>query len=112
MRDFPRIIFDRGELQTGMEQSTVFAIIAQGKFSTLTALQRHTHALKLCLVAEGKADVYPRFGPTMEWDVAAGEAVLRAAGGRVLTPDGAELRYGKAAAGFRNGFFIAWGKAA
>ncbi len=69
-------------------------------------------SLKFCLIAEGEADVYPRFGPTMEWDVAAGEAVLRAAGGRVLTPDGAELRYGKAAAGFRNGFFIAWGKAA
>ena len=69
-------------------------------------------SLKFCLIAEGEADVYPRFGPTMEWDIAAGEAVLRAAGGRVLTPDGAELRYGKAAAGFRNGFFIAWGKAA
>lgn len=67
-------------------------------------------SLKFCLIAEGEADVYPRFGPTMEWDIAAGEAVLRAAGGHVLTPDGAELRYGKAADGFRNGFFVAWGK--
>ncbi|MBW8270699.1 3'(2'),5'-bisphosphate nucleotidase CysQ [Caldovatus aquaticus] len=66
-------------------------------------------ALKFCLVAEGEADVYPRFGPTMEWDTAAGHAVLAAAGGRVVTPDGAELRYGKYAAGFRNGPFIAWG---
>ena len=42
-------------------------------------------SLKFCLVAEGKADVYPRFGPTMEWDTAAGDAVLRAAGGAVIT---------------------------
>lgn len=69
-------------------------------------------SLKFCLIAEGEADVYPRFGPTMEWDIAAGEAVLRAAGGRVLTPEGGELRYGKAAEGFRNGFFVAWGKLA
>ena len=46
-------------------------------------------SLKFCLVAEGRADVYPRFGPTMEWDTAAGHAVLRAAGGRVTTTDGA-----------------------
>ena len=68
-------------------------------------------SLKFCLIAEGEADVYPRFGPTMEWDVAAGEAVLRAAGGRVATPDGGAFVYGKADAGFRNGPFIAWGKA-
>ncbi|MCB1541832.1 MAG: 3'(2'),5'-bisphosphate nucleotidase CysQ [Rhodoblastus sp.] len=69
-------------------------------------------SLKFCLIAEGEADVYPRFGPTMEWDVAAGEAVLRAAGGRVLTPAGAPLRYGKSDEGFRNGAFVAWGPAA
>jgi 3'(2'), 5'-bisphosphate nucleotidase len=62
-------------------------------------------SLKFCLVAEGKADVYPRFGPTMEWDTAAGHAVLRAAGGRVVTVDGAPLRYGKPE--FRNPGFIA-----
>jgi len=66
-------------------------------------------SLKFCLVAEGKADVYPRFGPTMEWDTGAGQAVLEAAGGRVTTPSGAPLAYGKAAAGYRNGPFIAWG---
>lgn len=66
-------------------------------------------SLKFCLVAEGLADVYPRFGPTMEWDTAAGQAVLEAAGGRVVTPEGTPLRYGKAAAGYRNGPFIAWG---
>ena len=69
-------------------------------------------SLKFCLIAEGEADVYPRFGPTMEWDIAAGEAVLRAAGGRVLTPAGEPLRYGKADEGFRNGAFVAWGRAA
>ncbi|MCS6932084.1 MAG: 3'(2'),5'-bisphosphate nucleotidase CysQ [Acetobacteraceae bacterium] len=66
-------------------------------------------SLKFCLVAEGEADVYPRFGPTMEWDTAAGHAVLLAAGGRVETPAGAPLRYGIGVQGWRNGPFIAWG---
>ncbi|ORE97364.1 3'(2'),5'-bisphosphate nucleotidase CysQ [Aurantimonas sp. 22II-16-19i] len=52
-------------------------------------------SLKFCLVAEGEADVYPRLGRTMEWDTAAGDAVLRAAGGIVTTLDGQPLRYGK-----------------
>lgn len=68
-------------------------------------------SLKFCLVAEGEADVYPRFGPTMEWDTAAGQAVLEAAGGRVVCPDGAPFRYGKAGAAWRNGGFVAWGGA-
>jgi 3'(2'), 5'-bisphosphate nucleotidase len=66
-------------------------------------------ALKFCLLAEGAADVYPRLAPTMEWDTAAGQAVLEAAGGRVTTPEGGAFRYGKAAVGFRNGPFVAWG---
>jgi 3'(2'),5'-bisphosphate nucleotidase len=66
-------------------------------------------SLKFCVVAEGNADVYPRFGPTMEWDTAAGDAVLRAAGGLVLCADGAEFKYGKADAGLKNGPFVAWG---
>ena len=66
-------------------------------------------SLKFCLVAEGVADVYPRFGPTMEWDTAAGDAVLRAAGGVVLDLSGAPLSYGKTVAGLRNGSFVAWG---
>ncbi len=69
-------------------------------------------SLKFCLLARGEADVYPRFGPTMEWDTAAGDAVLRAAGGATLDPQGATLRYGKADAGYRNGPFIAWADAA
>ena len=52
-------------------------------------------SLKFCLLAEADADFYPRIGPTMEWDTAAGDAVLRAAGGIVVTADGAPLRYGK-----------------
>ena len=52
-------------------------------------------ALKLCLLAEGEADFYPRLGPTMEWDIAAGDALLRAAGGEVVTLDRRPLRYGK-----------------
>ncbi len=64
-------------------------------------------SLKFCRVAEGRADVYPRFGPTMEWDTAAGHAVLLYAGGDVITPDGPPLVYGKP--DFRNSYFIASG---
>lgn len=67
-------------------------------------------SLKLCLVAAGEADVYPRLGRTMEWDIAAGDAVLRAAGGIVRTLDGTTLRYGKA--DFANPHFAAWGTTA
>jgi 3'(2'), 5'-bisphosphate nucleotidase len=52
-------------------------------------------SLKLCAVAEGKADLYPRLGPTMEWDTAAGQAVVQAAGGKVLRMDGTPLEYNK-----------------
>jgi len=62
-------------------------------------------SLKFCLVAEGKADLYPRFGRTMEWDTAAGTAVLNAAGGRVTTRDDAPFVYRKP--GFENPGFIA-----
>jgi 3'(2'), 5'-bisphosphate nucleotidase len=64
-------------------------------------------SLKFCLIAAGEADLYPRLGPTMEWDTAAGHAVLAAAGGKVLGPGGAPLAYGKP--GFRNSFFVASG---
>ncbi len=70
-------------------------------------------SLKFCLLAEGKADVYPRFGRTMEWDTAAGDAVLRAAGGSTLTTDGCLLAYGKIGQSedcdFANPHFICWG---
>ena len=62
-------------------------------------------SLKFCILAEGKADIYPRASPTSEWDTAAGHAVLLAAGGLVDAPDGAPLRYGKDA--FLNRAFVA-----
>ena len=64
-------------------------------------------SLKFCLLASGDADLYPRLGPTMEWDTAAGHAVLLAAGGTVVTADGSALLYGKS--GFLNPWFIASG---
>ncbi len=66
-------------------------------------------SLKLCLVAEGKADLYPRLGRTMEWDIGAGQAILEAAGGVVETLDGAPLGYGKD--GHDNPYFVAKGRA-
>ena len=65
-------------------------------------------SLKFALIASGQADVYPRFGPTMEWDTAAGDAILRAAGGMVFHPDGEIYRYGKQ--DYRNTPFIAHGQ--
>jgi len=62
-------------------------------------------SLKFCLIAEGKADIYPRFGPTNEWDTAAGQGVLEAAGGEVVTTDNKPLAYGKP--GWGNPHFIA-----
>jgi 3'(2'), 5'-bisphosphate nucleotidase len=64
-------------------------------------------SLKFCIVAEGRADIYPRLSPTSEWDTAAGHAVLLAAGGRVDGPDGEPLGYGKRA--FLNRGFVATG---
>jgi 3'(2'), 5'-bisphosphate nucleotidase len=64
-------------------------------------------SLKFCLVATGEADLYPRLGPTMEWDTAAGHAVLAAAGGAVWAPGGVPLLYAKPT--FRNSYFIASG---
>jgi 3'(2'), 5'-bisphosphate nucleotidase len=66
-------------------------------------------AVKFCQVAEGAADVYPRLSTTCEWDVAAGHAVLVAAGGTVLTPQGGERRYGEIGTDFRVPNFVAWG---
>jgi 3'(2'), 5'-bisphosphate nucleotidase len=69
-------------------------------------------ALKFCRVAEGAADLYPRLSPTSEWDIAAGHAIVAAAGGIVTTPSGEALRYGASQRDFRVPGFIAWGNAA
>jgi 3'(2'), 5'-bisphosphate nucleotidase len=66
-------------------------------------------ALKFCRIAEGAADVYPRLATTCEWDVAAGHALVAAAGGSVTLPDGGPLPYGRSEADFRIPAFIAWG---
>lgn len=65
-------------------------------------------SIKFGLIAAGEADVYPRLSPTMEWDTAAGDAVLRAAGGLVTDLAGSAFMYGKA--GFYNSSFVAWGQ--
>jgi 3'(2'), 5'-bisphosphate nucleotidase len=66
-------------------------------------------AVKFCRIAEGGADIYPRLAPTCEWDVAAGHALVVAAGGKVTNGSGAPLRFGESRAGFVVPEFIAWG---
>ncbi|HVC38082.1 MAG TPA: 3'(2'),5'-bisphosphate nucleotidase CysQ [Gammaproteobacteria bacterium] len=86
----------RGELLDGyLEKLGAHEIVSRGS------------ALKFCLVAEGAADVYPRLGPTSEWDTAAGHAVLLAAGGQVINVDGSPLRY-NAKESLLNPHFIAY----
>jgi 3'(2'), 5'-bisphosphate nucleotidase len=68
-------------------------------------------AIKFCQVAEGAADIYPRLATTCEWDVAAGQALVVAAGGAVITPQGLPLEYGRTAENFRVPAFVAWGDA-
>ncbi len=77
-----------------------------GKFSVKDRVSCGS-SLKFCTVASGKADLYPRFGPTSEWDTAAGHAVLIGAGGRVEQPDGSPLVYGKD--DILNPHFVAYG---
>ncbi len=79
----------------------------------LARLGRHVvsgigSSLKFCLLAEGKADLYARFGPTSEWDTAAGQALLEAAGGHVTRLDGRRLRY-NCRETLENGDFVAFG---
>jgi 3'(2'), 5'-bisphosphate nucleotidase len=99
---------------------TVYTSRTHGKYSDLDIwLQREGvkvaerkiagSSLKFCLIAAGEADLYPRFGPTCEWDTAAGQAVLEAAGGSVRREDGTPLAYGKPR--FTNPWFIARGGA-
>ena len=67
-------------------------------------------SLKFGLMAKGEADIYPRVGPTSEWDTAAGHAVLAAAGGTVTDLDGSALLYGNADRQFVNPDFVAWAR--
>jgi 3'(2'), 5'-bisphosphate nucleotidase len=72
--------------------------------------RKASSSLKFCLIARGEADLYARLGQTSEWDTAAGQAILAAAGGCVTTLEGEPLLYGKRDEGFANPHFIAWGR--
>jgi 3'(2'), 5'-bisphosphate nucleotidase len=89
-----------------MKTETADALAAQYGFHRREPMDS---SIKFCRIAEGAADIYPRHGTTMEWDTAAGHAVLIAAGGRVTTPEGEPFVYGKASDGFKNGWFVARG---
>jgi 3'(2'), 5'-bisphosphate nucleotidase len=89
-----------------MKAEALAALKAQYGFAHSLAMDS---SIKLCIIAEGQADLYARHGPTMEWDIAAGHAVLAAAGGSVTQPDGSPFVYGKADHGFKNGWFVARG---
>jgi 3'(2'), 5'-bisphosphate nucleotidase len=96
-------------------RTTADATAARLSHLPVACFEPSSSSLKFCLLAEGAADLYPRYGPTMEWDTAAGQAILEAAGGRVMALSGDEeagpLRYGNADRGFANPHFIAWGAA-
>lgn len=96
----PRVLASRSHADPG----PLHAFVAAHPGATL---ERLGSSLKFCRIAEGAADLYPRHGRTMEWDTAAGQTVLEAAGGRVLTFDGTVLGYGKP--GFVNPGFLARG---
>ncbi|MFO0991588.1 MAG: 3'(2'),5'-bisphosphate nucleotidase CysQ [Hyphomicrobiales bacterium] len=90
-----------------MDAKTEAWLKAKGRHSLKSA----GSSLKFCLLAKGEADFYPRFGRTMEWDTAAGHAVLAAAGGAVATETGEPLTYGKVGAGYANPGFVASARA-
>lgn len=111
-------------VRTCSERKTIVASRSHRTAETDDFLGRHEGAeivsvgssLKFCMLASGKADLYPRFGRTMEWDTAAGDAVLRAAGGRTTLIDGGPFLYGKRNqpndVDFANPWFVAEGGAA
>lgn len=111
--DAPRHIRARSQPEEG---ATVIVSMSHNTPATdafLANLEVHetlhaSSSLKFCRVAEGVADVYPRYGRTMEWDTAAGQAIVTAAGGRVETVGGEPFCYRKS--GFENDGFIVWGK--
>jgi 3'(2'), 5'-bisphosphate nucleotidase len=83
----------------------------EGFLKRLGAVDRRPtgSSLKLCWIADGSGDVYPRLAPTCEWDIAAGHAIVAAAGGAMRAPDGSSLQYGRRDSGFQVPGFIAWG---
>lgn len=83
-----------------LDDETIKFMESYGKYETISS----GSSIKMCLVAEGKADIYPRFAPTMEWDTAAGHAIVLEAGGTIKNVDGTQLVYRKI--GFRNSGYI------
>src|SRR5436305_314563 len=101
-----------GSLETRTKSDlTPVTAADEAALARLPIAARHAcgSAVKFCQLAEGSADIYPRLATTCEWDVAAGHAVLAAAGGVITTPEGAPLSYGRMAENFRIPAFIAWG---
>jgi 3'(2'), 5'-bisphosphate nucleotidase len=117
-------IVERATISTREKGDNIVAVASRSHNSpeTVAFLEEHKitdtmsvgSSMKFCLLAQGEADVYPRFGRTMEWDTAAGDAVLRAAGGMTVRADGAPFVYGKRNQAddvdFANPGFIAWGR--
>ncbi|MGM0558828.1 MAG: 3'(2'),5'-bisphosphate nucleotidase CysQ [Myxococcota bacterium] len=91
LRDPVTVVVSRSHLRDSDKEFIARLEEAHGEVDTAPT----GSSLKLCLVAEGGADVYPRFGPTMEWDIAAAQAVLEQAGGVIATIDGEPMRYNK-----------------
>nr|WP_316655521.1 3'(2'),5'-bisphosphate nucleotidase CysQ [uncultured Gellertiella sp.] len=117
-------IGERADISTRPPQTPLIAIASRSHNSPETGsylsglgtdcFQSIGSSLKFCMLAEGQADVYPRFSRTMQWDTAAGDAVLRAAGGVTLELDGRPLLYGERHEGpdlgYANPYFVAWGR--
>jgi len=89
-----------------MKEEVAARLAAEYGFDLRTPMDS---SVKLCRIAEGAADIYPRHGPTSEWDIAAAQAVLEAAGGTVTAYEGGAFQYGKADKAFKNGWFVARG---
>lgn len=114
--DAPRRIEARIQPQEGAAVVTSVSHITKETEAFLKGIEIESRvaassSLKFCRVAEGAADIYPRFGPTCEWDTAAGHAIVSAAGGRVLNLDGTPFTYAKRK-DFLNPGFVVWGKEA
>jgi 3'(2'),5'-bisphosphate nucleotidase len=110
----PRARPDAGLVAVGSRSHVAHGTAAKSAHLGIAEFVASSSSLKFCLVADGSADVYPRHGATMEWDTAAGQAILEAAGGRVMALDDevetGPLTYGKIETGFENPPFIAWGE--
>lgn len=116
--DYAALRFKRLETRTP-DLDQLFAFNSRGNgaaSSNLLALLKVSDAkpfgssMKFCLIAAGEGDLYARFGETCEWDTAAGQAILEAAGGSVTNLDGTPLTYGHYDRAFRNPYFVAWGR--